>query len=100
MVEERHATFDRRGHAHLILLHEQLDEIRLQIRVTHPIERAAGRLGVMAQALRVDVPRRQKRLVGDDLMLQTLREYGEVVEEEIFNIGFARKECSAELPSH
>src|SRR5437870_1512706 len=55
MIEERHPTFDGRRHAHLILLHQQLDEVRLQIRVTHPLECSAGSLRVAPQLLGVGI---------------------------------------------
>ena len=46
VIEERHAALDRRRHAHLVLLHQQLDQIRLDVRVEQAIEQrlvAAGR---------------------------------------------------------
>ena len=56
VIEEGHAALDRGRHAHLVLLHQQLDEIRLQVRVEQPIEHRA------AAVRRVEV--RARRAVG------------------------------------
>ena len=37
VVQEGHAALDRRGHAHLVLLHQQLDQVCLEIGVAHPV---------------------------------------------------------------
>jgi hypothetical protein len=41
VIEKRHPAFNRRGHAHLVLLHQQLDEVRLDVGVEEPSEDAA-----------------------------------------------------------
>ena len=41
VIEERHAAFDRRRHAHLVLLHQQLDQVGLDVGVEQPIEQRA-----------------------------------------------------------
>ena len=41
VIEEGHAAFDRGRHAHLILFHQQLDEVRLHVRVEQAPEHAA-----------------------------------------------------------
>ncbi len=38
VVQERHAALERRGHAHLVLLHQQFLQIRLQIDMAHALE--------------------------------------------------------------
>ena len=38
IVEEGHAAFDARRHAHLVLLHQQLVEIGAQVVTAHAIE--------------------------------------------------------------
>ena len=38
VIEKRHAAFDRCRHAHLVLLHQQLDEICLDVGIEQPIE--------------------------------------------------------------
>ena len=45
VIEERHAAFDRRSHAHLVLLHQQLDEVRLDVGVQQAIEQGAAAVG-------------------------------------------------------
>ena len=46
MIEKRDAAFDGAGHAHLVLLHEQLDEVGFLVRVQHAGEQGGLRLGV------------------------------------------------------
>ena len=41
VIQEGHAALDRRRHAHLVLLHQQLHQVRLQVGVEQPVERAA-----------------------------------------------------------
>ena len=40
VIEEGHAALDRGRHAHLVLLHQQFHQVRLQVRVEQPVERA------------------------------------------------------------
>ncbi len=42
VIEERDAALDRRGHAHLVLLHEQFDQIRLHVRVEQARQQAGA----------------------------------------------------------
>ena len=56
VIEERHAALDRRRHAHLVLLHQQLDQVGLHVGVEQAIEQRA------AAVRRVEV--RQRRAVG------------------------------------
>src|ERR1700730_14793305 len=39
MIEERYSAFNRSGHAHLVLLHQQFVQIGLDVGVKQPIER-------------------------------------------------------------
>src|SRR5581483_8155091 len=55
VIEKGHAALNRAGHAHLVLLHEQLDQVGFLIRVEHARERCQG--GPL-------VPVAQKRIVG------------------------------------
>jgi hypothetical protein len=38
VIEERHAALDRCRHAHLVLLHQQFDQVSLDVGVEHPVE--------------------------------------------------------------
>src|SRR5262249_50916204 len=58
VVEKGHTAFDRRRHAHLVLLHQQLDEVRLQVRMAHALEPPPRTLGVAAEAFCIGVPAR------------------------------------------
>ena len=55
VIEERHAALDRRRHAHLVLLHQQLDQVGLDVGVEQPIEQRA------AAVRRVEVARATRR---------------------------------------
>ena len=41
MIEKRHPAFDGRGHAHVVLLHEQFDQISLDVGVEQPLQHLA-----------------------------------------------------------
>ncbi len=85
VVEERHTTLDRRGHAHLVLLHQEFDEIRFDVRVQHAIEERAGPCGPVERFERSPVGRVGAReccqSAGQELPLRGQRHRGEVVEE-------------------
>ena len=42
VIEERHAALDRGRHAHLVLLHQQLDQVGLDVGVEQPVEQRAA----------------------------------------------------------
>ena len=44
VIEKRHAAFDGGGHAHLVLLHEQLDQVGLLVGVEHAGQQGESRL--------------------------------------------------------
>ena len=92
VVQKRHPTLDRCGHAHLILLHQELDQVRLDIRVAHPLQRAAGGLLVGAQSLGVRVPRTQEIRIGQQLGLEGHGKNGPVIEEQVPRTGPDRQE--------
>jgi hypothetical protein len=54
MVEERHAALDRRGHAHLVLLHQQFVQVCEQVDVQQLVEERTG-VGFAKQAVRLMV---------------------------------------------
>src|SRR5579862_9865811 len=46
VVEKRHAALDGRSHAHLVLLHEQLDEVSFLVGIERAREWRTGRVSV------------------------------------------------------
>ena len=42
VIEERHPALDRRRHAHLVLLHQQLDQVGLEVGVEQAVEQRAA----------------------------------------------------------
>ena len=44
MIQERHAALDGGGHAHLVLLHQQLDQIGLDVGVEQPVQHIARKM--------------------------------------------------------
>ena len=95
VIEKRYAAFDGGGHAHLVLLHQQLDEISLLVGIEHAAEE--GRIGVsvpVAQKVRIDARRggaQQAFLFGLG------KSTAEVIEIERFDGGVAADDGVAEL---
>jgi hypothetical protein len=56
VVEEWHPAFNRRGHAHLVLLHQQFLQIGLQIHAAHALEHGSHPFLVAARLDNVRVP--------------------------------------------
>jgi len=44
VIEEWHTAFDRRSHAHVVLLHEQFDQISLDVGVKQTAQQVTGRV--------------------------------------------------------
>ena len=82
VVEVRDPAFDRGRHAHLILFHQQLDQIRLEVGVAHPFEGTAGGLLVAAQPLAVGVATGEQPVVRQEARLEDHGEHGEVFVEQ------------------
>ena len=95
MVEERYAALDRTRHAHLVLFHEQLDEVRLLVGIKH-----ARKIGA-----RAGVPARMEIFIRIGLWLfpeeQLLLSSGEgtveIIQEERIQIFSAADKCVLEL---
>jgi hypothetical protein len=56
VVEEWHSAFNRRRHAHLVLLHQQFLQIGLQIHAAHALEHGSHTFLVAARLDNVRVP--------------------------------------------
>ena len=82
VVQEGHAALDRRRHAHLVLLHQQLDEIGLEVGVAHPLERVPARPRRRRAAMRAYGSRVLGLAQQAAAPRSASREDGEVVEEE------------------
>src|SRR3989441_5520084 len=87
MVEERHPALDRGRHAHLVPHHQEVDEVRLEIRVTHPIEIPARRLRVALERLLIRIARGEQRRIGEKALLERGRKDREVLVEEMTRTG-------------
>ena len=61
VIEERHAALDRRRHAHLVLLHQQLDEVGLHVGVEQAVEQRPASAGRVEAAERGAVGRVGRR---------------------------------------
>ena len=82
VIQIGHATLHRGGHAHLILLHQELDHVSLEISLAHAVQRSPGGLPVVAKPFGVGVSDGEELRAGQKLLLQALREHGEVLVEE------------------
>ena len=93
IVEKRHAALDRRRHAHLILLHQQLVQIGLKVSSAHPIEDAAlVRPDNTASARRTDLAASSMLGTRQELALKPFGVHGEVLEKQAPNAGIEREE--------
>src|SRR2546422_5298804 len=100
VVQIRHPALDRGCHAHLILFHQELDQICLEIRVAHPLERSAGGFLVTAKPLGVGVPAGEKAGVGEKLGLEGHRKRGEVLVKERARPRLERRKGPRRIPAH
>ena len=102
MIEKRHATLDRRRHAHLILLHQQLDQVRLDIRVQKAVEQRAVAVRPMKILERRTIGLRARRRESVRRRQQSTliaeADCGEVVEEHRFRRPVHRQERSPGVP--
>ena len=100
VIQEGHPALERSRHAHLVLLHQELDQARLELGLAHPIESAPGGLLVGAKAFAVRVSSGEESRGGQQLLLLALRERGEVVEEERSRPRRHREERPPGVASH
>ena len=100
VVQERHPALHRRRHTHLVLFHQQLDEVGFEIGVAHPSRGAARHLRAAPERLRVGVSGGQQPPVGHEVLLQRLRKHSKGVEEEPPGVGRERQEGSISVPAH
>src|SRR5262249_7714820 len=87
VVEEGYPALDRGGHAHLVLLHQELDEVGLQIRAAHPIEVTAGRRRVALERRRGRIARGEEAGIGEEVLLEPGRKRREVLAEDVPGAG-------------
>src|SRR5206468_5649039 len=76
------STFDRCRHAHLVLFHQQLHQVGLEIRVAHSLEEATGMFLEAAQPLGVRISGGEDALVPHEASLQCLRKDRKVLVEQ------------------
>src|SRR5258708_930283 len=83
VIEKRHAALDGTGHAHLVLLHEKLDEVGLLIRVQHAWDGGRLRPGVpVAHVIGIDAVGGR---LEQPLLLGLRKRAIEIVEEQPFD---------------
>src|SRR5262245_52240316 len=87
VVEEWHAALDGSCHAHLVLLHQQLQEIRLEIQAAHAIEPFAWRVVFTPKNSGVRIVAINQVWFREQRPLGTLRKDGKVFQEQIANAG-------------
>src|SRR5580700_1494187 len=95
MVEERHSALDGCRHAHLVLLHQQLVQISLDVRIQQlRQEWLAANARERAVVGRVWIHRRELRpqLWREQLTLCSAPKYGEIVEVELIQIRATHQE--------
>ena len=100
VVQIWHPAFEGCRHAHLILLHQESDQVRLDVRLAHPLQHAARRRLVGLQSLGVGVPRCQQIRIGQQVSLERYREDGEVLVEQLPGPGLERQERAHGIAAH
>src|SRR5215470_10515597 len=89
MVEERNAALDGGGHAHLVLLHEQLMQVSFDVRVQElRDERLAGnaRQGRMVSGVGIDAAEPRAQFRSQELVLGGAPEHRKIVEIQLIKI--------------
>ena len=81
VIEKRHAAFDGGGHAHLVLLHEQFDEVGLLVGVEHAGQRGEIGFGI-PDAAEVGVGRGVRQVLEEGALLGGGEGGVEIVEVE------------------
>ncbi len=105
VIEKRHATLDRRRHAHLVLLHQQFVQVGLDVCIEQT-DRAEIGLSVRSQQVfavqRKDRSRRIRSFVSrrEHLLLHWRWENGEVVEVNTFEFRREHQESAHQLLPH
>ena len=95
VVQKGNAALDGAGHAHLVLLHEQLDQIGLLVRIQHAGKQAGMRLGIPVVQVGIVSPSEWHR---QQALLLGAREGGiEVIEVERFQIFAASQDGMLQL---
>src|SRR5207249_6770544 len=84
-------------HAHLVLFHQQLDQVGLEICVAHSLQDATGMFLEVAELLGVRISCGEDPLVNEQLLLKRLGEDRKILQIEISDFWWKRQEGPLEV---